>query len=133
MTLRQSFRASLACAPLLLALAAAAPAHAYVGNFINTTVIGKMNQQETASLSKQVRDVLASGADGATVPWNYPATRGRRAIEGALTPLRTKTDQGQSCRQLRTQLKRDGMEDNWVTWFCKQGDGQWKSRRVSDD
>lgn len=132
MTLRQLFRASLACAPLL-ALAPASPAFAYFDNFINSTVVGKMNQKESASLAQHVRKVLDTGADGAAVPWNYPATRGRRAIEGSITPLRTKTDQGQSCRQLRTQRQRDGLEDNWTSWFCKQGDGSWKSRRVSDD
>ncbi|WP_420996889.1 hypothetical protein ACKI2N_028600 [Cupriavidus sp. 30B13] len=132
MTPRQSFQASLACAAVL-ALAPATPALAYFDTFINSTVIGKMNQQESASLAKRVREVLDTGADGATAQWNYPATKGRRAIDGTLTPVRSKTDQGQSCRQLRTQLKRDGLEDNWTGWFCKQSDGRWKSRKVSNE
>ncbi|MGO4331619.1 RT0821/Lpp0805 family surface protein [Cupriavidus sp. 2TAF22] len=130
MTPRQLFRTSLACAALL---APAAPALAYFDTFVNATVIGKMSQKESAALAKSVGEILNTGADGAVVPWNYPATSGRRAIEGSLTPLRSKTDQGQSCRLLRTQLKRDGLEDNWTGWFCKQSDGRWKSRKVSNE
>jgi len=117
----------------LLPLTLAQPAFAYFDNFINHTVVGSMNQAESASFSKAVRQVLVDGEDGTPLPWTAAARKGREAIEGSITPLRGKTDQGQSCRQLKAELTRGSSHDEWIGWFCKQADGRWKSRKVSAD
>ena len=130
MSPRLFLRSTLLCA---VALVPAAPALAYFDTFINGTVIGSMSQKESAALSKAVGNTLNDGADGAAVPWTSPASGKRKPIEGNLTPMNAKTDKGQSCRQLRVQLKRADLEDNWTGWFCKQSDGHWRSRKVSED
>ncbi|KJK24338.1 hypothetical protein UB46_11180 [Burkholderiaceae bacterium 16] len=114
-------------------LAPAAPAFAYLDTFIHGTVIGTMSQKESAAFAQNVRNVLRNGADGAMVSWTAPPEGKRKPIEGQLTPLRSKTDKGQPCRQLKAQLKRGDQEDNWTGWFCKQSDGRWRSRPVADD
>ncbi|MDR3383498.1 RT0821/Lpp0805 family surface protein [Cupriavidus basilensis] len=129
MSLRLFLRRALLCA---VTLVPAAPALAYFDSFIHGTVIGSMSQKEAAALYKTVSKTLDDGADGAVVPWTYPASGKRKPIEGNLTPMNGKTDKGQSCRQLKLQLKRADQEDNWTGWFCKQGDGRWRSRKLSD-
>ncbi|EHP40594.1 hypothetical protein OR16_24820 [Cupriavidus basilensis OR16] len=129
MSLRLFLRCTLLCA---VTLVPAAPALAYFDTFIHGTVIGSMSQKESAALFKAVSKTLDDGADGAAVPWTYPASGNRKPIEGNLTPISGKTDKGQSCRQLKLQLKRASQEDNWTGWFCKQSDGRWRSRKLSD-
>lgn len=127
---RPLLRTTLLCAALL---APAAPALAYLDTFIHGTVIGNLSKKESDSLAKNVGKVLNDGTDGATANWTSPADGKRKPIEGQFTPLRSKTDKGQSCRQLKMQLKRTDVEDNWTGWFCKQSDGRWRSRKVADD
>ncbi|EHP38084.1 hypothetical protein OR16_39009 [Cupriavidus basilensis OR16] len=130
MTQHPLLRTALVCAALL---APAAPAFAYLDTFIHGTVIGTMSQKESASLVQSVGKVLNEGTDGTMASWTSPAESKRKPIEGQLTPLRSKTDKGQACRQLKMELKRADQEDNWTGWFCKQNDGRWRSRKVADD
>ncbi|MDW3682653.1 hypothetical protein RA280_13045 [Cupriavidus sp. CV2] len=130
MTQHPLLRTTLLCAALL---APAVPAFAYFDTFIHGTVIGTMSQKESASLVQSVGKVLNDGTDGTVASWTSPAQGKRKPIEGQLTPLRSKTDKGQSCRQLKLQLTRADQEDNWTGWFCKQSDGHWRSRKVAED
>ncbi|WP_458765635.1 hypothetical protein [Cupriavidus basilensis] len=130
MTQHPLLRTTLLCAALL---APAAPAFAYLDTFVHGMVIGNMSQKESASLAQSVSKVLNDGTDGTMASWTSPAEARRKPIEGQLTPLRSKTDKGQSCRQLKMQLRRADQEDNWTGWFCKQSDGRWRSRQVADD
>ncbi len=115
-----------------LMLAVAAPAQAYFDNYLSGTIIGKLNKDEAASFAKSIGKALNDTADGQSISWEFPASGKRLPVEGTLTPLTSKTDQGQSCRRLKTDLKRGTAEEHWSGWFCKQKDGQWKSRQVAD-
>ncbi|KWR91366.1 RT0821/Lpp0805 family surface protein [Cupriavidus sp. IDO] len=131
--LRSALPRALACAlgsSLLLALAT--PAHAYFDNYLTGTIIGTLNDKEAQSLAKSVRKALNDTADGQAVEWTYPAAGKRQQIDGTLTPVSSKTDQGQPCRRLKSDLKRGSAEEHWAGWFCKQSNGQWKSRQVAD-
>ena len=64
--------------------------------------------------------------DAPRAPWP-------QAVEASITPLRSKTNRGQSCRRLKAELTRGSSHDEWTGWFCKQADGRWKSRKVGDD
>jgi len=121
--------ATLASLPLLCSR----PALAYFDTFVNNTVMGSMNQAESAAFAKAMRQVLDEGQDGTPAPWSVGASKGRAAITGSITPVRTKTDQGQQCRQIRTELERGTNHDQWSNWFCKQPDGRWRSRKVQGE
>ncbi|WP_171514509.1 RT0821/Lpp0805 family surface protein [Cupriavidus necator] len=92
-----------------------------------------MNKAEKDELLRAINTLLDNGKDRTAAPWNYPAKGSRKEIKGTLTPLKTKTDQGQSCRQLNVRLQRAQQSGNWTGWFCKQSDGRWLSRSVSRD
>ncbi|CAG2132609.1 RT0821/Lpp0805 family surface protein [Cupriavidus numazuensis] len=115
-----------------LMFAVTTPARAYFDSYLSGTIIGKMSKDEAASFAKSVRKALNDTADGQSISWEFPATGKRLPVEGTLTPVTTKTDQGQSCRRLKTDLKRGSAEEHWAGWFCKQKDGQWKSRHVAE-
>ncbi|SCU73339.1 conserved exported hypothetical protein [Cupriavidus necator] len=115
-----------------LLFAAAAPAQAYFDNYLSGTIIGTLNDKEGASLAKSVRTALNDTADGKTVAWTFPAAGRRQQIDGTITPIESKTDKGQPCRRLKSDLKRGSAEEHWSGWFCKQSNGQWKSRHVDE-
>ncbi|MEM5431737.1 RT0821/Lpp0805 family surface protein [Cupriavidus oxalaticus] len=106
------------------------PVDAYFEHPLSGTVIGSMNKTEKDELLRAVNGVLDDGADRTAVPWSYPATGSRTEIKGKLTPIKSTTDQGQSCRQLNIRLQRAQKSGNWTGWFCKQSDGRWLSRKV---
>ncbi|PVY69665.1 outer membrane surface antigen [Cupriavidus alkaliphilus] len=128
---RPALRAALAGA-LGAVLLCAAPAHAYFDNYLSGTIIGTLNDKEGASLAKSVRAALNDTADGQSVAWTYPAAGRRQQIDGTITPVESKTDKGQPCRRLKSDLKRGSAEEHWSGWFCKQSNGQWKSRHVDE-
>ena len=109
----------------------ASSVEAYFDHPLSGTVIGSMNKAEKDELLRAINALLDKGEDRTAAPWNYPATGSRKEIKGTLTPLKTTTDQGQSCRQLNVRLQRAHKSGNWTGWFCKQGDGRWLSRSIS--
>jgi len=115
-----------------LMFAVSAPAQAYFDNYLSGTIIGKLNKDEAASFAKSIGKALNDTADGQSITWEFPANGKRLPVDGTLTPVTSKTDQGQSCRRLKTDLKRGTAEEHWSGWFCKQKDGQWKSRQVAE-
>ena len=115
-----------------LLLAVAAPAHAYFDNYLSGSIIGTLNEKEGASLSQSVRKALNDTADGQAVAWTFPAAGRRQQIDSTITPVESKTDKGQPCRRLKSDLKRGSAEEHWSGWFCKQSNGQWKSRHVDE-
>lgn len=130
---RQQIRSALLAGVVpMLMLGASAPAMAYFDNYLTSTIIGTMSQKEAASFQKIVRTALVDTADNTPVTWNYPAEGRRQAIDGTIVPVESKTDKGQSCRRLKSELKRGSATENWTGWFCKQSNGQWKARQVSD-
>ncbi|WP_042878303.1 RT0821/Lpp0805 family surface protein [Cupriavidus necator] len=132
-TARPALRAAIAGAlGATLLLAMAAPAQAYFDNYLSGTIIGTMNEKEGTSFAKSVRKALNDTADGQAVEWTYPAAGRRQQIDGTITPIESKTDKGQPCRRVKSDLKRGSAEEHWNGWFCKQPSGQWKSRHVGD-
>ncbi|MGO4304375.1 MULTISPECIES: RT0821/Lpp0805 family surface protein [unclassified Cupriavidus] len=126
---RFALASSLGCA---LLLGAAQPALAYFDNYLSGSIIGTLTKQEAASVAVSVRKALNDTADNQTVEWHYPAAGRRQAVDGTITPIATKTDKGQTCRRLKSELKRGSATEGWSGWFCKQSDGTWKARQVAD-
>jgi len=130
---RPALPAILTCAlGATMMFAVATPARAYFDNYLSGTIIGTMSKEEAASFAKSLRQALNDSADGQKVEWSFPAAGKRQAVDGTIEPVASKTDQGQSCRQIKTDLKRGSAEEHWRGWFCKQSNGQWKSRQVAD-
>lgn len=138
MQTRQSIRSAKFRSTLLagllptLMLGVSAPALAYFDNYLSGSIIGTLNQKEAAALQQVVRKALVDTADDTAVEWHYPAEGRRQAIDGTITPVQSKTDKGQSCRRLKSDLKRGSASEAWSGWFCKQSNGQWKARQVSN-
>ncbi|MBY4947594.1 hypothetical protein K6V92_13295 [Cupriavidus respiraculi] len=133
MPVRPAVRPARLAATLAGALVlASAPAHAYLQNYMSNTVVGSMTQAEAKSFSQAAGKALASTADGDTMEWTSPAQGRREPVHATIKALESRTDQGQPCRRMTTELKRGTSEERWTGWFCKQANGQWKSRRVGD-
>jgi surface antigen len=123
----------IACAALLAALAlGGSPAHAYLDNYLSNTIVGSMNPAEAKAFSQAAGKALADTADGDTMAWTSPTQGRREPVQANIKALETRTDQGQACRKMRTELRRGTSEEHWTGWFCKQADGQWKSRKVGN-
>ncbi|MBY4899143.1 hypothetical protein [Cupriavidus sp. AU9028] len=125
-------RRSLPLLPALAAFALPAPAAAYFDSYLSTTIIGTLTPVQARSFSDAVGRTLVKTEDGASQRWQSPAGEKGQPVQATLTPVRSKTDKGQECRQIRGQLRRGTSSEQWMAWFCKQPDGKWKSREVTE-
>ena len=128
-TIRLALAASLGCA---LFVGAAQPAFAYFQTYLSGSIVGTLTQKEAASLQKSVGKALNDTEDNKVVEWHYPAEGRRQAVDGTISPIATKTDGGQTCRRLKSELQRGSATEAWSGWFCKQSNGTWKARHVND-
>ncbi|SDB97889.1 hypothetical protein SAMN05216345_10111 [Cupriavidus sp. YR651] len=120
----------LGCATVLAALAW--PAFAYFDHFLNGTIIGTLNKEQFAALKQTFNSTLSDTEDGRSVPFSLPATAGGKATEGTFTPLKTKTDKGDRCRKIRSDLRQTGKSERWTGWYCQQKEGDWQKRLIKD-
>ncbi|WP_223819631.1 hypothetical protein [Cupriavidus cauae] len=116
-----------------LALCAAAPTWAYVDHYLASTIVGTMTQSEARAFASAVNRALNTTEDGTPVSWRTQATPRRPATYARITPLQSKTDHGQPCRQIRSELQRSSNEESWTGWFCRQPDGRWRARAVDEE
>ncbi|RDK07681.1 hypothetical protein [Cupriavidus lacunae] len=108
----------------------AGPAVAYFDHYLQGTVVGTLTQDQLAVLTDVFRKTLEQGADGVRVPFTLPPDARQRRVEGSFTPLRSRQDRGDRCRQLRSEFRRAGETEAWTGWYCKEKDGNWKSRKL---
>ena len=111
--------------------ASATPSFAYFRNVLASTIIGSMSPTELKSFTKAIGDVLKSTADNTPAQWTSPARGKLAAVDATITPLETKTDAGQSCRRLQSELTRGSSKEQWTAWLCKQPSGEWKLRQLA--
>ncbi|MGN5352143.1 hypothetical protein ACQ4P5_08375 [Ralstonia sp. L16] len=111
--------------------ASATPSFAYFRNVLASTIIGSMSPTELKSFTKAIGDVLKSAADNTPAQWTAPARGKQAAVDATITPLETKTDAGQSCRRLQSELTRGSSKEQWTAWLCKQPSGEWKLRQLA--
>lgn len=90
-----------------------------------------MSPTELKSFTKAIGDVLKSSADNAPTQWTSPATGKQPAVDATITPLESRTDAGQPCRRLQSELTRGSSKEQWTAWLCKQPSGEWKLRRLA--
>lgn len=125
-----SRRLALALAGAAL-LGAATPSFAYFRNVLASTIIGSMSQTELKSFTKAIGSALVNTADNTPAQWTWPAKGRLPAIDATITPLESRTDAGQSCRRLQSELSRGSSKEQWTAWLCKQPSGEWKLRRLA--
>lgn len=121
---------TLACVAACLGSMPAAPALAYFDHYLAGTVVGTLTQDQLAVLTDVFHRTLEEGTDGMRMPFRLPPDARQRHVEGSFTPLRSLRDQGDPCRQLRSEFRRAGESEAWTGWYCKGKDGDWKSRKV---
>lgn len=125
-------RRSLPLLPAAAALCMSGQAQAYFDSYLSTTIIGTLTPVQAKSFSDAVGRTLVKTADGASLQWQSPAGEKGQPVRATLTPVRTKTDKGQQCREVKGLLRRGGSSEQWIAWFCRQPDGKWKSREVAE-
>jgi len=120
-------------AAVAAALGTAAPAHAYFDHFLNGTIVGTLGKAGTDELTSTFGRVMNDSQDGTSVPIKLPPNDAGKVTEGTITPLKTRMESGQRCRQVRTELKQAGRQpERWRGWYCLQADGSWKKTLLKD-
>lgn len=130
--LHRTIRYGMRCAGAALLLALAAPAHGYFEHFLQGTIVGTLDKNQTAALMSTFGKTLSESPDGASVPFQLPADARGRTTEGTFTPLTTRTENGQRCRKIRSELSRAGKSERWLGWYCQQANGEWKKTLLKD-
>ena len=122
------------CAAALLGLAW--PAHAYYDHFLNATIVGTLDKDQVAELRGAFSKMLSEADDGASVPFHLDASTSNaksKPIDGTFTPLKTRTENGQRCRKIRSDLRQQGRQpERWAGWSCQQAGGDWKRTAIKD-
>ena len=121
------------CAAVLLA--AAWPAYAYYDHFLSGTIIGTLDKDQTAELTTQFGKALSESDDGKSVPFHLdPSANAKsKATDGTFTPLKTRTESGQRCRKVRSELRQAGRQpERWTGWYCQQSGGDWKKTMIKE-
>lgn len=122
---------ALACSAAMLAGAMpAGPAVAYFDHYLGGTIVGTLTQDQLTALTDVFRRTLEQGADGARMPFRLPPDTRERQVEGSFTALQSRRDHGDRCRQLRSEFRRAGETEAWTGWYCKEKDGNWRSRKL---
>jgi len=124
--------AALRCLGAAALIAIAWPAHGYFDYYLSSTIIGTLGKEQTDTLRGIFSKTLSESDDGASVPFSLPAKGRTKATEGTFTPLTTRTENGQRCRKIRSELRQAGKSERWEGWYCQQGDGQWKKTMLKD-
>lgn len=122
---------ALACVAACVAgLAPPGTAVAYFDHYLAGTIVGTLTKSQLEVLTGVFRKTLEQGADGVRVPFTLPPDTRQRQVEGAFTPLSTRQDRGDRCRQLHSEFRRAGESENWTGWYCREKNGDWKSRKL---
>ncbi|AZG16323.1 hypothetical protein EHF44_23305 [Cupriavidus pauculus] len=118
---------------LAVLLAAAWPARAYYDHFLSGTIIGTLNKDQTAELTTAFGKTLSESDDGKSVPFHLAPNAKGKPTDGTFTPLTTRTENGQRCRKVRSELRQPGRQpERWTGWYCQQPDGEWKKTLLKD-
>lgn len=118
---------------MAIAMAIPAPVHAYFDHFLNATIVGTLGKAGTEQLTTTFNRVMSDSADGTTEPIKLPPNNAGKVTEGSITPLQTRTEGGQRCRQVRTEFRQSGRQpERWKGWYCQQADGSWKKAMLKD-
>ncbi|MCA3187682.1 hypothetical protein [Cupriavidus sp.] len=122
------------CAAALLAVAW--PAQAYFDHFLNGTIVGTLDKDQATELRTAFGKAMTDADDGASVPFHLDASTSNaksKATDGTFTPLKTRTENGQRCRKVRSELKQPGRQpERWTGWYCQQPDSTWKKTMIKE-
>lgn len=126
-------RWAVAAATMAIAIATVGPAHAYFDHFLNATIVGTLGKAGTDELTTTFNRVMSESADGTTVPIKLPPNNAGKVTEGSITPLQTRTEANQRCRQVQTEFRQTGRpSERWKGWYCQQPDSSWKKTMLKD-
>ncbi len=124
--------AALRCLGAATLIAMAWPAHGYFDYYLSSTIVGTLGKKQTETLRGILRKKLSESDDGARVPFTLPREARGKATEGTFTPVTTRTENGQRCRKIRSELRQAGKSERWEGWYCQQASGEWKKTMLKD-
>lgn len=128
MTSLRRLSSAVTVASLLLA---SMPATAYFSHFLQGTILGTLSRDQTNAFIRTFKGALSQAPDNEATPFQFPADKNHGAIDGTLRVLHTRTDHGQRCRQMRTEVNRGSQKERWTGWWCKQANGDWKKQQTA--
>ena len=129
--MKYSARLRVLCAAAVIG--SAWPAHAYFDHFMNGTIIGTLNKDQTGELISAFGKTMSETGDGTSVPFHLSPNAKGMATDGTFTPLTTRTENGLRCRKVRSELRQQGRPpERWTGWYCQQPDGDWKKTMLKD-
>lgn len=83
---------------------------------------------EDWSLAKAaIEDALTNADDGQAVEWENPESKSH----GSVTPVATRTSDGQTCRDLLIKNYANSREGSGTYEYCQKPDGTWGLARVA--
>ena len=107
---------------VVMASAAAPPAHAFNTQFLNNTPLSKMNNEDVTLFKAAVYAALDGDADGTARAWSNTKTR----ASGEITPVRTFDDGGETCRELEIANSAGGLSNRSRATLCHVPGGAWR-------
>src|SRR5262245_32891677 len=108
-----------ACAALV---AAGLPVHGQNLGFLRDSPIQKMTPDDTKMMMRNSTEALNRNADGETSGWSNSKT----GASGTATPLRTFTQKGMKCREIRYTNHAGGFNGETTFNLCRVASGEWK-------
>jgi surface antigen len=104
------------------ALAAALPVHAQNMGFLRDSPIQRMTAKDQKLMMQNSTEALNRNADGETSGWSNSKT----GASGTATPLRTFTQKGMKCREVRYTNHAGGFNGDTTFNLCRVASGEWK-------
>lgn len=89
--------------------------------WLNDSAVRFFTERDWEIVTEAGRKALNEGKDGETVSWENPET----GHSGSLTPLKTVTTNGATCRQLKVVNSARGTMADSIYEFCQEPDGRW--------
>ncbi len=109
------------CLALALGAIVLSPAPAQAVGF-GDAAMAKFTKEDHALSKAAMKEALDSAPDGQAVKWSNPATK----AAGSVTPLKTTTENGLSCRLTQFDNEAKGQKGRLRYKLCKLADGSWK-------
>jgi surface antigen len=111
-----------AVAALFFVVCAAGAAQAAGRSFADSLPWSRMTDEDRTIAMGTINRALDEGAPGTTYRWDNPATK----ASGSITPKKTFTHAGMTCRDVEIHASADGRQNTSRWKMCKTAEG-WKA------
>lgn len=108
---------------LALCALALGPLAAQATNVFGDSPMAYFTKDDHAMSKAAIKEALESAPDGKAVTWANPESK----AAGSVTPLKTTTENGMSCRLTQFENEAKGKKGRLRYKLCKTTEGSWKA------